>query len=187
MTRNNVWRRIAVAVAAVLLMAGVASAQVSTGNLYGTVEDEQGSPLPGATVTLSGLGAPRVQVSDASGQFRYLNLDPGNYALKAELEGFSPVEVPRVNIRVAVNTTLEVQMNAAVEEVITVTSESPLLDERITRTGTSVTQVELEKIPTSRDPWAILTQTPRSEERRVGQERGPRATAEAPAPGRSRS
>ncbi len=160
MIRNNAWRRLAVAAVAVLLMAGVASAQVSTGNLYGTVQDEQGNALPGATVRLSGLGAPRAQVSDANGHFRYLNLDPGNYALRAELEGFSPVEVPRVNIRVAVNTTLEVQMSAAVEEVITVTSESPLLDERITRTGTSVTEVELEKIPTSRDPWAILTQTP---------------------------
>ncbi len=161
MTSNKVWRRLAVGVVALLLCAGVVSAQgVSTGNLYGTAGDEQGSPLPGVTVTLSGPGAPRVQVSDASGGFRFLGLDPGNYSIKAELEGFSPVEYPRVNIRVAVNTTLEVQMSAAVEEVITVTSESPLLDERVSRTGTTVTQVELEKIPTARDPWAILSQTP---------------------------
>ena len=112
------------------------------------------------TVTLTGLGAPRVQVSDAAGAFRFLGLDPGDYSIKAELEGFSPVEYPRVNIRVAVNTTLEMQMSGAVEEVITVTSESPLLDERVSRSGTTVTEVELEKIPTARDPWAILSQTP---------------------------
>jgi len=73
MTSNNAWRRIAVGVVALLLCAGVVSAQgVSTGNLYGTVEDEQSSPLPGATVTLAGVGAPRVQVTDAGGNFRFL-------------------------------------------------------------------------------------------------------------------
>src|SRR6185295_7707144 len=51
-------------------------------------------------------------------------------------------------------------MNAAVEDVITVTAESPLLDERRISTGATVAQTELEKIPTARDPWAILQTTP---------------------------
>ena len=51
-------------------------------------------------------------------------------------------------------------LTQAVEETITVTSESPLLDERKLQQGTTVSQVELEKIPTARDPWAILSQTP---------------------------
>ncbi len=42
------------------------------------------------------------------------------------------------------------------EDVITVTAESPLLDERRISTGATVTQAELEKIPTSRDPWKVL-------------------------------
>jgi hypothetical protein len=48
----------------------------------------------------------------------------------------------------------------SVEGVITVTGESPILDERKVQTGTTVTQQELEKIPTARDPWVILQQTP---------------------------
>ncbi|NJL28660.1 MAG: TonB-dependent receptor [Thermoanaerobaculia bacterium] len=155
------WRR-AVAVAAVLFLGASAAAfgQVLTGNLYGTTTDAQGEALPGVTVTLSGFGAPRVQVTDAQGQFRFLSLDPGNYGLKADLEGFSTVEYPAVNIRVGRNTTLEITLSPAVEEVITVTAESPLLDSRSISRGTTVSQVELESIPTARDPWAILAQTP---------------------------
>lgn len=158
---SSSWRR-AVAVAVVLFLGAGAAAfgQVLTGNLYGTTTDAQGQALPGVTVAVTGFGAPRVQVTDAQGQFRFLNLDPGNYALKAELDGFSTVEYPAVNIRVGRNTTLEIKLSAAVEEVITVTAESPLLDSRRITQGTTVSQVELESIPTARDPWAILTQTP---------------------------
>jgi Ca-activated chloride channel family protein len=49
---------------------------------------------------------------------------------------------------------------SGVEDVITVTAESPLLDERRIATGATVAQTELEKIPTARDPWAILQSTP---------------------------
>jgi len=63
-----------------------------------------------------------------------------------------------VVVSIGRNTTIEASLSPAVEETITVTSESPLLDERKISQGTSVTQVELEKIPTARDPWAILNQ-----------------------------
>src|SRR6185295_13103666 len=111
----NLWGRI-VAVAALLLLAvgGTAFAQLQTGNLYGTVKDDQGAALPGVTVTLNGAGAPQVQVTNAQGQFRFLSLSPGSYALKAELEGFSTVDYPNIVINVGRNTSIEVTMNAAV-------------------------------------------------------------------------
>ncbi|MGH9381265.1 MAG: carboxypeptidase regulatory-like domain-containing protein [Thermoanaerobaculia bacterium] len=161
MTDIRIWRRV-VAMGAVLLLgaAGAVFAQAPTGNLYGTVTDTEGARLPGVSVTLSGIGAPRVQVTDERGNFRFLGLDPGAYSMRAELEGFSTVEQANINIRVARSTEIQVELSAAVEEVITVTSESPLLDDRKLMTGTSVSQIELEKIPTARDPWAILNQTP---------------------------
>jgi hypothetical protein len=156
----NLWGRV-VAVAALLLLAGVPGfAQLQSGNLYGTIADDQGAALPGVTVTLSGQGAPAVQVTDAQGRFRFLNLSPGSYRLDAQLEGFSSVEYPNITVNVGRNTEIEVTMNAAVEDVITVTAESPLLDERRISTGATVSQTELEKIPTARDPWAILQSTP---------------------------
>jgi hypothetical protein len=156
----KLWGRV-VAVAALLLLVGVPGfAQLQSGNLYGTIVDDQGSALPGVTVTLSGQGAPAVQVTDAQGKFRFLGLSPGSYKLDAQLEGFSSVNYPNIVINIGRNTEIEVTMNAAVEDVITVTAESPLLDERRISTGATVSQTELEKIPTARDPWAILQTTP---------------------------
>jgi len=65
------------ALALALLLAVTASAQLQTGNLYGTVKDQSGSALPGVTVTLSGQGAPQIQVTNAQGQFHFLGLSPG--------------------------------------------------------------------------------------------------------------
>jgi len=161
MTNSKFWGRI-VAVAALLLLVagGAAFAQLQTGNLYGTVVDEQGSALPGVTVTVTGNGAPQVQVTDAQGKFRFLGLSPSSYQLKAELEGFSTIEYPSVAINIGRNTTIEVTLSSAVEDVITVLGETPLLDERRISTGATVTNSELEKIPTARDPWAVLQTTP---------------------------
>jgi len=157
----NLWGRI-VAVAALLLLAvgGTAFAQLQTGNLYGTVTDDKGAALPGVTVTLSGQAAPQVQVTNAQGQFRFLGLPPGSADLKAELEGFSTIDYPNIVINIGRNTSIEVKLSPAVEDVITVTAESPLLDERRISTGATISQTELEKIPTARDPWAILQTTP---------------------------
>jgi hypothetical protein len=161
MKSNNLWGRI-VAVAALLLLVagGTAFAQLQTGNLYGTVTDDKGAPLPGVTVTVTGQGAPQVQVTNAQGQFRFLGLTPASYQLKAELEGFSTIDYPNIVINIGRNTQIEVKLSAAVEDVITVTAESPLLDERRISTGATVSQTELEKIPTSRDPWSVLQTAP---------------------------
>lgn len=89
---------------------------------------EDGSPLPGATVTLSGVGPTRVQVSDESGIFHFLPLDAGDYRLEASLEGFSTIEHrQRVRKGKIASPILQLPV-AAVEETITVTSESPQLE-----------------------------------------------------------
>src|SRR5262249_23146437 len=155
------WTRAAVLAASLLLIAGGAAlAQLQTGNLYGKVSDQTGAALPGVTVTLDTGEAPEVQVTNAQGEVRFLSLAPASYKIKAELQGFSPVEYPHIVINVGRNTNIEVTMNSAVEDVITVTSESPLLDEKAIRTGATVSQNELQRIPTARDPWTILQSTP---------------------------
>lgn len=154
------WIRAVSAALVCFALAGAAHAQLQTGNLYGTVEDTNGTALPGVTLTVSGLGAPLTQASNAEGQFRFLGLSPGTYHLQAELAGFSSVDFSDVVIGVGRNTTIAVTLNAAVEETITVTTASPILDERSITTGRDVTSVELEKVPSSRDPWGVLVQTP---------------------------
>jgi hypothetical protein len=113
-----------------------------------------------STVTLDTGEAPQIQVTNAQGEFRFLSLAPAAYKIKAELQGFSPVDYPHIVINVGRNTNIELTMNSAIEDVITVTSESPLLDEKAIRTGATISQSELQKIPTARDPWTVLQGTP---------------------------
>jgi hypothetical protein len=143
-----------------LAVSGSAFAQLQSGNVYGVVSDTEGGLLPGVAVTLSGGGAPQIQVTDEIGQFRFLGLDPGTYRIEAALDGFSTVVYETVTVAVGRNTTIEMAMQAAIEDVITVTSESPLLDSRKITSGATLNQTELEKIPTSRDPWSVLQSVP---------------------------
>jgi len=145
-----------------LLAFGAVSLAVAQeyGTVTGTAVDTSGAKIPGVTVTLTGQGAPRVAVTDGNGTYRFLGLDPGSYGLTAALDGFSTVEQPVVSVGLNRTTTIQVTMSTAVEETITVTSESPLLDPNKITAGTSISNVELEKIPTARDPWAVLNQTP---------------------------
>jgi hypothetical protein len=119
----NLRRRIVAGAALLLLaVAGTAFAQLQTGNLYGTVVDDQGAALAGVKVTLTGVGASKIQVTNDQGQFRFLGLAPGRYTLKAEKEGFLTQDYPNIAINVGRNTTIEVTLSAAVEDGITVTA-----------------------------------------------------------------
>ncbi len=161
MMQKSRWALRALALAVAMIgLAGEASAQVQTGNVFGSVADDKGAALPGVTVTLSGGGAPVVTTTDAEGNFRFVGVSPGTYKLESTLDGFSPVVYEEVTVNVNRNTTLNLTMNAAVADVITITSESPLLDTRKIATGATVDKTELEKIPTARDPWVILQTTP---------------------------
>jgi Carboxypeptidase regulatory-like domain len=161
MQGGKVWRGwFAAAVALGLALAAPVAAQLQYGDLFGTVHSDKGEALPGVTVTLSGSQAPRIAVTDDSGQFRFLNLSPGIYGLRAELQGFSTVEYPDVAVRVGGRAEIEVTLQAAIEETITVTGQSPLLDERQQNRGTFVSVGELDKLPTARDPWSLLNQAP---------------------------
>lgn len=156
--------RLRTATIAALLLAALSAVsafgQLQTGNIYGRVQAKDGSLLPGVTVTLSGAVAPQTFITDSTGSFRFINLSPGSYTLKAELAGFGSATRQGVQVRVGGNADVTMNLNPASAESITVTAEAPLLDVRRTGTGATVTKVELEKVPTGRDPWVILQQTP---------------------------
>ena len=137
-----------------------AFAQLQTGNIFGKVQAKDGSALPGVTVVLTGVGAPQTFVTDAQGAFRFINLSPGSYSLKAELAGYGTSTRQGIAVNIGRNADVTMTLNPSVAESITVTAEAPLLDVRKTGTGATVTKVELEKVPTGRDPWVILQQTP---------------------------
>jgi hypothetical protein len=109
-------------------LGGTTNGPGGNANLYGVVHDDKGAALPGVTITLSIDHGVLAAVTNAQGQFRILKLFPGTSSLKAELEGFSSIDYPNVVLSEGRNTTLEISLSPAVEDVITVTAESPLLD-----------------------------------------------------------
>ena len=142
------------------LVAGSAFSQSTTGNIFGTVEGNDNAVLPGVTVTLTGVGASQTTVTDAQGRFRFVNLSPGSYSLKAELSGYGTATRSGLTVNVGRNAEVTMTLNPSVSQSITVTAEAPLLDVRKTGTGSTVARVELEQVPSARDPWVILQQTP---------------------------
>src|SRR5437588_2560551 len=145
----------------VLTMGAVSgiSAQISSGNIYGTAVDEQGGVLPGVEVTLLATsigGAPRTTVSDSQGQFRFLNLDPGTYKLTLNLAGFTKAD-REVIVNTGVNVNLSFTLRvSSLQENVTVTAETPVIDIKRVGTATTLTKEEWEGTPQSKDPWSML-------------------------------
>jgi hypothetical protein len=86
---------------AAMLAPGRASAQAVTGTISGTVTDQQGSVIPGATITIinEATNDSRTAVSDGRGEFQVTNLQPGSYTAKVELASFRTLE--RRNVRLS--------------------------------------------------------------------------------------
>ncbi|HEV3141466.1 MAG TPA: carboxypeptidase regulatory-like domain-containing protein, partial [Vicinamibacterales bacterium] len=144
-----------------LLFAAPAFAQILGGTIDGAVKDEQGGVLPGVAITVQGLDATQTYVTGGSGAFRFLNLAPGPYTVTAALQGFTTLV--REHVIVEIGKTVELPMTlriAAVAETITVSGASPVIDTKATGTATNFTTDELTKIPTSRDPFALMRSVP---------------------------
>src|SRR5215207_2953173 len=145
------------------VLAAPTSAQDFRGRINGTVTDNTGAVLPGVTVTATSpaLIQPQVQVSGAEGDFRFIALPPGTYDITYELAGFQGVK--REGIRVVINQTLTVDQQlqvATLQETVTVTGESPVVDTSTTTMGTNFTKELLTEIPNARDIWAAMAQAP---------------------------
>jgi hypothetical protein len=151
------------ALALTLSIAAPASAQEFRGRINGTVTDNSGAVLPGVTVTATSpaLIQPQTTTSGDDGTYRFIALPAGLYAVTFELNGFKTLK--RENIRVVIGTTLTVDGKldvATLQETVTVTGESPIVDTSTTTVGTNFTKELLTEIPNARDIWAAMSQAP---------------------------
>lgn len=102
--------------------------------ISGVVTDSVGGNLPGVSVELtSAEGSPMQTYTDVHGRYAFVSLAPGRYQLTASLGGFSTFEHGQIEVRRGRRTTADIALSMAIEETITVTSETPVLSRRRTR------------------------------------------------------
>lgn len=146
-----------------LLGTGSTLAQQQTGEIFGRVTDSSGAVLPGATVSVSGptLLQPRVTVASDNGSYRVPEVPIGIYSVTFELTGFRTMI--RQDIRITIGFSAQVNGSlelSSLQETVTVTGESPLIDTKETGTKTAFGIEQLQDLPSARDPWVMLERTP---------------------------
>ena len=149
--------------AALALVVSVTSAWAqTTGEIFGKVTDESGAVLPGVQVTITSpvLLQPMSATTSETGSFQFPRLDVATYTVKFELPGFKTIVKEGIQITVGFNANVSTQMGVStVQETVTVTGESPIVDTKSAGTKQTFTTEMLQSIPSARDPWVILQQT----------------------------
>ena len=144
-----------------LLLPSAAYAQAA---ITGVVRDASGGVLPGATVEAASpvlIEKVRSVVTDANGQYRIVDLRPGPYSVTATLQGFTTLK--REGIELSGNFVATVNLDLKVgslEETITVTGESPIVDVQSARTQQIIDKDALAAIPSSRNVAGIQSIIP---------------------------
>jgi hypothetical protein len=177
-------RLVGLGLLALVLCTGSVAAQATTGSIQGVVTDSQGAAVPGATVTVRNIDTDvsRTLVSDAEGNYRFLNLPVGNYELVAELSGFG--RHVRAGLTLALNQTavVDVQLSpAAVSELVEVRADAPLINTTNAEVGVRFDTTRVAELPVmgSRNIFTLARSAPGVSELASGQNTFASGTTEA--------
>ena len=140
------------------------SAQLSSASVNGTVRDQKGAVIPGATVTLHNVDTNvdhQVQ-SNGSGAYAILNLVPGKYTLEAKAAGFNPQQIAQFVLAVDQIATFDLSLNVgSTTEVVTVDAAAAQLDVTSANLGTVIETKQVNDLPLDgRNFTALLQLTP---------------------------
>jgi outer membrane receptor for Fe3+-dicitrate len=130
----------------------------TAGRIQGTVTDNTGAAVSGVAVLASSPSLQGVQstTTDAKGEFRFVSVPPGAYAVKVERSGFKTINQTGVVVGLDRTVSLIFKLEvAAVSETITVAGESPVIDSTSTTTGVNLTADLFNRLPVQRDIYSI--------------------------------
>jgi hypothetical protein len=151
-------------VVGVMAMPTIASAQQASG-IAGVVRDTTGAVLPGVTVEAASpalIEKARSATTDSEGRYNVVDLRPGTYVVTFTLAGFNTVRREGIELTSGFTATVNADMRVgALEETVTVTGASPLVDVQNTRRQTVVSDELLAALPTGTQGLAtLITVTP---------------------------
>ena len=154
-----------VAVLAVMLAApwGLQAQTTDRAGIECKVADQGGGVLPGVSITIASAalqGGSRSTVTDAEGQYRFTTLPAGQYQVTYELAGFTTVN-REIRLETGFIATLNETMGVGgVQESVTVSAVSAVVDIRTTAVATNLNKEALETLPTSRSMWQVMNLAP---------------------------
>jgi len=155
---------IRVVLSAAVLLVLTASTARAQATIAGIVKDSSGAVLPGVTVEASSPSLTekvRTALTDGTGQYRIVTLPPGNYSVTFTLTGFSTVRRDNVTVSgsgvIPINADLRV---GSLQETITVSGASPVVDTQTTRRETVVNNETINALPITRNYGGVLYATP---------------------------
>ena len=133
------------------------------GELVGKAADDQGAALPGVTVTLTGpavMGAQTAMTNERGG-FRFPAVPSGTYKVTFQLQGFATLVRDGVVVPVRQTVTLDAALKVAtLQESVTVSGQSPVVDLENAKVGARLDQQTLQMVPTSRSIFGSTTVLP---------------------------
>ena len=147
---------------ALLAMVATTGFAQQPGEIFGKVTDASGAVMPGVTVTLTGQAIqPMVATSSATGTYRFPGLGVGVYVVKFELAGFKTFVRQGVRVEIGANININASLEISqLQETVTVSGETPVVDLRDTSKSARFNQEALQSLPSARDPWVMIEQTP---------------------------
>jgi Carboxypeptidase regulatory-like domain len=144
--------------ALMLLLAFPVVARAQSG-IVGVVKDATGGVLPGVTIEASSpvlIEKTRAAVTDAQGQYRLVDLRPGSYVVVFTLPGFSTVRREGIDLPADFTATLNVDLRVgSVEETITVSGQTPVVDVQTAARPQVINRTELDALPSGRTIQAV--------------------------------
>lgn len=148
------------AVAAVALaLAMPAEAQFARSSLRGQVTDPDGAALPGVTVAVrnQGSGYSRQTVTGVNGSYDFNGLQPGTYTVTFTLQGFTTKQQEDVQLAVGTEGELNMTMDlGGVEEVVTVTAQTPLVETTAKEVGGQITEEQFTSLPSQNRSFVMF-------------------------------
>jgi len=135
---------------ATFLLVSRASAQTTYVTLEGVVTDEEGSPLPGATVLVRNIetGLTKSALTRENGRYIISGLQAGKYECEVSLHGFATQKRTGMTFAVGARLTIDFQLKpATIEEEVTVTAESPMVEVTKSEVSAVVDRTKIDSLP----------------------------------------
>jgi hypothetical protein len=147
-----------------LLLAGSASAQVSSASVNGVIRDPKGAVIPGANIVLTSVdtSVEHTSVSNGAGDYVFLNITPGRYTLTASAQGFNPEKVAEFVLAVSQIATFDFALTVGTQtQVVTVEGTAAQLDVSGASLGTVIATKQVNDLPLDgRNFTTLLSLTP---------------------------